>query len=142
MNFRPRHRDEPELNLIPMIDVLIVLLIFLLLTTTFSREAQLHISLPEAPGTGTGQTPTQSAGLEIVISPEGQYRINQRELTDNRLDTVKQALKDAAGENPDPLITIDADRNTTHQSVITVLDAAGQLGYQHISFAAQSSPGQ
>jgi biopolymer transport protein ExbD len=140
MNFRPRHRDEPELNLIPMIDVLIVLLIFLLLTTTFSREAQLRISLPEAPGTGT-QTAGQNTGLEIVISPEGQYRINQRQLTDNQLETVKQALKEAAGDNPDPLITIDADRNTTHQSVITVLDAAGQLGYQHISFAAQSSPG-
>jgi biopolymer transport protein ExbD len=141
MNFRPRHRDEPELNLIPMIDVLIVLLIFLLLTTTFSREAQLRISLPEAPGAGTAQTPTQNTGLEIVINPAGQYRINQRELTDNQLETVKQALKEAAGDNPDPLITIDADRNTTHQSVITVLDAAGQLGYQHISFAAQSSPG-
>lgn len=141
MNFRPRHRDEPELNLIPMIDVLIVLLIFLLLTTTFSREAQLRISLPEAPDAGTTQTPTQNTGLEIVINPAGQYRINQRELTDNQLETVKQALKEAAGDNPDPLITIDADRNTTHQSVITVLDAAGQLGYQHISFAAQSSPG-
>ncbi|MFM2006736.1 MAG: hypothetical protein RLZZ09_2391 [Pseudomonadota bacterium] len=141
MNFRPRHRDEPELNLIPMIDVLIVLLIFLLLTTTFSREAQLRISLPEAPGAGTAQTPTQNTGLEIVINPAGQYRINQRELTDNQLETVKQAIKEAAGDNPDPLITIDADRNTTHQSVITVLDAAGQLGYQHISFAAQSSPG-
>ena len=124
-----------------MIDVLIVLLIFLLLTTTFSREAQLRISLPEAPGAGTAQTPTQNTGLEIVINPAGQYRINQRELTDNQLETVKQALKEAAGDNPDPLITIDADRNTTHQSVITVLDAAGQLGYQHISFAAQSSPG-
>jgi biopolymer transport protein ExbD len=141
MNFRPRHRDEPELNLIPMIDVLIVLLIFLLLTTTFSREAQLRISLPEAPGAGTAQTPTQNTGLEIVINPAGHYRINQRELTDNQLETVKQAIKEAAGDNPDPLITIDADRNTTHQSVITVLDAAGQLGYQHISFAAQSSPG-
>jgi biopolymer transport protein ExbD len=140
MNFRPRHRDEPELNLIPMIDVLIVLLIFLLLTTTFSREAQLRISLPEAPDAGT-QTADQSTGLEIVISLEGHYRINQRELPDNQLDTVKQALKAAAGDNPDPLITIDADRNTTHQSVITVLDAAGHLGYQHISFAAQSSPG-
>ena len=141
MNFRPRHRDEPELNLIPMIDVLIVLLIFLLLTTTFSREAQLRISLPEAPGVGATKTADQNTGLEIVINPAGQYRINQRELPDNQLETVKQALKEAAGDNLDPLITIDADRNTTHQSVITVLDAAGQLGYQHISFAAQSSPG-
>ncbi len=140
MNFRPRHRDEPELNLIPMIDVLIVLLIFLLLTTTFSREAQLHISLPHAPGVG-GMPAGEKQGLQIVIGPQGQYRVNQRELPDNQPNTVKQALKAAAGDNPDPLITISADRNATHQSVITVLDAAGQLGYQHVSFAAESSPG-
>jgi len=140
MNFRPRHRDEPELNLIPMIDVLIVLLIFLLLTTTFSREAQLRISLPEAPGAG-GAPASENPALQIIISAEGNYRINDRELPDNQLETLRQALKEMAGDNPDPRITIDADRNTTHQSVITVLDAAGQLGYQHISFAAQSSPG-
>ena len=140
MNFRPQRRDAPELNLIPMIDLLIVLLIFLLLTTTFSREAQLRVTLPDAPGAG-GAPRAASEGLEIVIGPQGQYRIQQRELPDNRLETVKQALRDAASGNPDPLIVIDADRNTTHQSVITVLDAAGQLGYQHISFAAEDRAG-
>ena len=140
MNFRPQRRDAPELNLIPMIDVLIVLLIFLLLTTTFSREAQLRVTLPDAPGAG-GAPRAAPEGLEIVIGPQGQYRIQQRELPDNRLETVKQALRDAASGNPDPLIVIDADRNTTHQSVITVLDAAGQLGYQHISFAAEDRAG-
>ncbi|RQW83020.1 MAG: biopolymer transporter ExbD [Methylococcus sp.] len=137
MNFRPRHREEPDLNLIPMIDVLIVLLIFLLLTTTFSREAQLHISLPDAPGMA-GETGNSPAGLQIVINAQGQYRINQQELADARLETVKQALKGAAGDNPDPLIIIDADRLATHQSVITVLDAAGQLGYRQVSFAAEN----
>ena len=137
MNFRPRHREEPDLNLIPMIDVLIVLLIFLLLTTTFSREAQLHISLPDAAG-ATGETGNGQAGVQIVINAQGQYRINQQELPDVRPETVKQALKGAAGENPDPLIVIDADRLATHQSVITVLDAAGQLGYRQVSFAAEN----
>ena len=75
MNFRPRHREEPDLNLIPMIDVLIVLLIFLLLTTTFSREAQLHISLPDAAG-AAGETGNGQAGVQIVINAQGQYRIN------------------------------------------------------------------
>lgn len=141
MNFRPRHRDPPELNLIPMIDVLIVLLIFLVLTTTFSREAQLHIRLPEAAG-ADGAPGATTTGLQVIINPQGQYRINQQDLPDTRLATVKQALKDAAGDNPDPLIVIDADRNTTHQSVITVLDAAGQLGYQQVSFAAEDAPAE
>jgi biopolymer transport protein ExbD len=141
MNFRPRQPDPPELNLIPMIDVLIVLLIFLVLTTTFSREAQLHVRLPEAPGAG-GKPAAAPAGLHVIISPEGHYRINDRELPDSRLASVKQALQEAAGDNPEPLIIIDADRNTSHQSVITVLDAAGQLGYRQISFAAESAPGE
>lgn len=141
MNFRPRQPDPPELNLIPMIDVLIVLLIFLVLTTTFSREAQLHVRLPEAPGAG-GESAGAPAGLQVIISPQGQYRINDRELPDSQLASVKQALREAAGDNPDPLIIIDADRNTTHQSVITVLDAAGQLGYRQVSFAAESAPGE
>ena len=123
MNFRPRQREEPELNLIPMIDVLIVLLIFLVLTTTFSREAQLRISLPDAPGA------------------EGRYRIGQQELPDSHLATVKAALQAAAGGNPDPLIVIDADRATPHQSVIMVLDAAGLLGYRRVSLAAENRGG-
>jgi biopolymer transport protein ExbD len=139
MNFRPRRPEQPELNLIPMIDVLIVLLIFLVLTTTFSREARLHISLPEAAGAG-GSTNQNDAGVQIVIDAQGAYRINQRDLADNRIETVRQAIQDAAHGNPDPLITIDADRNTTHQSVMTALDAAGQLGYKHVTFAARNTP--
>ena len=141
MNFRPRDREQPELNLIPMIDVLIVLLIFLVLTTTFSRESSLNITLPEASGAAAGPTDGKDQGLHIVISPEGRYRINQHELPDSRPEILKAALREAAGGNPDPLILIDADSNTTHQSVMSILDAAGQLGYQHISFATQSSPG-
>ena len=140
MNFRPRRQEPPELNLIPMIDVLIVLLIFLVLTTTFSRAAPLHIRLPEASVAGAVQS--VSGGVQIVIGPQGQYRINQRDLPDNQPATVRQALQEAAGGNPDPLITIDADRQTTHQSVITVLDAAGQLGYRQVNFMAESGSGQ
>ena len=137
MNFRPRRPEQPELNLIPMIDVLIVLLIFLMLTTSFSREARLHISLPVAQDTSTATPPTEP-GIQVVISPEGRYRINQKPLGSNDLKSVEKALKTAADDNPDPIITIDADRNTTHQSVITVLDAAGQLGYRRVTFAAQN----
>jgi biopolymer transport protein ExbD len=137
MNFRPRRRDQPELNLIPMIDVLIVLLIFLVLTTTFSREAEMQIQLPEA----SGEAATEDKGIEIIVDAQGHYTIGDRQTVNNQLETVKKALREAAGDNKDPLIVIDADRNATHQSVMTVLDAAGQLGYRHVTFAAKSEPG-
>ena len=141
MNFRPRDREEPELNLIPMIDVLIILLIFLVLTTTFSRESQLHIQLPETSGAGTASgAESPGKGLEVIIGSHGEYTLNQQALPDNQPETLKAAMKTAAGDNPDPLILIDADRNTTHQSVITVLDVAGQLGFKQVTFAAENQP--
>lgn len=138
MNFRPRRRDQPEMNLIPMIDVLIVLLIFLVLTTTFSREAELQVNLPEA----SGAAPSEEKGVEVIIDDQGHYTVNGHQTVNTQLATVKKALREAAGDNQDPLILIDADRNATHQSVMTVLDAAGQLGYKHVSFAAESEPGE
>jgi biopolymer transport protein ExbD len=137
MNFRPRQRDLPELNLIPMIDVLIVLLIFLVLTTTFSRNAQLEVRLPEALGaTGTAA----GGGLDVVISAMGDYRVNDHAVPDKRQDSLRQALTAAAGANSHPVLTISADRNTPHQAVIAVLDAAGQLGFKQVRFAAERSP--
>ncbi|QSA97345.1 biopolymer transporter ExbD [Methylococcus sp. EFPC2] len=138
MNFRPRREDKPELNLIPMIDVLIVLLIFLVLTTTFSREASLHISLPEA----SAQASAEEKGVDIVIDAAGRYIINRHQLINNEPDTVKKALQEAAGEDKDPLIVISADQKTPHQAVMTALDAASQLGYVHITFAAKTAPGE
>lgn len=136
MNFRPKRRDTPELNLIPMIDVLIVLLIFLVLTTTFSRESELKINLPQA----AGADPGEEHGLEVVIDAEGHYVIDKHQTVNTQVETVIKALRTAAGSNPDPLIVIDADRDATHQSVMTVLDAAGQLGYRHVTFAAEAGP--
>jgi biopolymer transport protein ExbD len=137
MNFRPRRRDQPELNLIPMIDVLIVLLIFLVLTTTFSREAELQIQLPDASGEAAGE----NKGIEIIVDAEGHYTVGEHQTVNDKIETVKKALQEAVGTQPDPLIVIDADRNATHQSVMTVLDAAAQLGYKHVTFAARHEPG-
>jgi biopolymer transport protein ExbD len=137
MNFRPRRRESPELNLIPMIDVLIVLLIFLVLTTTFSREAELQIRLPQA----TAQGGQQEKGLDVVIDAEGRYFVNQHSLVNTQPETLMKALQQAAGDDKDPLLVINADRKTPHQAVITVLDAAGQLGFTHVTFAARSEPG-
>ncbi|MDD5035609.1 MAG: biopolymer transporter ExbD [Methylococcaceae bacterium] len=134
MNFRPHGRYKPELNLIPLIDVLIVLLIFLVLTTTFSREAAMHISLPEA-GSPAEEQPK---GIELVIDKEGHYLINGHQTLNNQMETLKKALLEAAGENKDPLITISADKSAQHQYVMSALDAAGQLGFVHITFAAKA----
>jgi biopolymer transport protein ExbD len=135
MNFRPRGRSKPELNLIPLIDVLIVLLIFLVLTTTFSHEAALHIHLPEA----SDQTLGKDNGIELAIDAEGNYRVNGHPVTSNAVDSIKQAMSEAAAGNKDPLVTIRADKSTRHQSVISALDAAGQLGFVHVTFATRAA---
>lgn len=139
MNFRRQRDSKPELNLIPMIDVLIVLLIFLVLTTTFSREAALRIRLPEASSRQT----VEEKGLEIVIDAEGRYVVNQRLVVNTQVDTLKKALLEAASDDKDPLLIISADQKTPHQAVMSALDAASQLGFVHITFAAKSpSEGQ
>jgi biopolymer transport protein ExbD len=123
------------MNLIPMIDVLIVLLIFLVLTTTFSREAALHIRLPEA----SAQVKDKDKGVELVIDRQGRYIINGRQVINTQIETLKKALLEAAGQNKDPLVTISADKSAQHQSVMTALDAASQLGFVHISFASKTA---
>jgi biopolymer transport protein ExbD len=135
MNFRPRGKSRPELNLIPLIDVLIVLLIFLVLTTTFSHEAALHIHLPEA----SDHAQDKDNGIELVIDGEGHYTINGHFVLSNDEESIKKALLEAAGQNKDPLVTISADKSTRHQSVISALDAAGQLGFVHVTFATKSA---
>ena len=135
MNFRPRVKNKPELNLIPLIDVLIVLLIFLVLTTTFSHEAAMHIRLPE---TGS-QAEDKDKGIVVIIDAQGHYGINDRQINGNDVETLKKALHEAAGNNKDPLVTISADKATTHQAVMTALDAAGQLGFVHLSFASKTA---
>jgi biopolymer transport protein ExbD len=135
MNFRPRGRAKPELNLIPLIDVLIVLLIFLVLTTTFSHEAALHIHLPQA----SDHAQSKDNGIELSIDAEGYYSVNGHAVSGNAVDSLKQALLEAAAGNKDPLVTIRADKSARHQSVISALDAAGQLGFVHVTFATRAA---
>ena len=135
MNFRPHNKAKPELNLIPLIDVLIVLLIFLVLTTTFSHEAALHIHLPEA----SMHEQDKSKGIELVIDAEGNYTINGQHVFNANEGSIKKALLEAAGNDKDPLVTINADKATRHQAVISALDAAGQLGFVHVTFAIKSA---
>jgi biopolymer transport protein ExbD len=134
MNFRPQRGERLELNLIPMIDVLIVLLIFLVLTTTFARETALNITLPKAV---SGANATQAPAIELIIDADGQFAVNKKRLASAELDAIKQALQDA-GAQESSVLTISADRNARHQGLITALDAASALGLTHISIAAQT----
>lgn len=133
MNFGARRSSSPELNLVPLIDVLIVLLIFLVLTTTFSREARLKVDLP-ALDAGSEAAPGEVA---VVVDAAGHYRVGGESLPAGELEP---GLRRAAGSRADPLIVIDADRRASHQAVLKVLEAASRLGYRHISFAVERLP--
>lgn len=133
MNFRPHDRDEPELNLIPLIDVLIILLIFLVMTTTFAQQRSLNINLPES---GAPTTPVREKRISLSIDSGGQFRIDGKPVMNSgHADELKIALRLAAGMEKDPVVVIEADRQSTHQALIGALDALGQLGFQRISFA-------
>lgn len=132
MNFRPHDRDEPELNLIPLIDVLIILLIFLVMTTTFAQQSGLEIRLPEARSTAP-LSPEKP--LAILIDAEGRFLIAGQPVPVATSATIQRALKAAAGEQKDPLILIEADQNSRHQALVLTLEALEQLGFQRISFA-------
>jgi biopolymer transport protein ExbD len=134
MNFRPHERDEPELNLIPLIDVLIILLIFLVMTTTFAQQRSLDIHLPEA-GALPSPKPTDQP-VTLGIDQAGHYRVGNIEVDGSSAMSLKIALQQEAKSQVDPVIEIEADRNSTHQALVIALDALAQLGYKRISFAA------
>lgn len=134
MKFRTRSREEPEINLIPLIDVLLMTLIFLLVTTSFSHEARLRLQLPEA-GTDTS---IESSSVRVAIDASGQYFINNKQLVNVSPDILRQALQQAAAGRKDPVVVIQADRKTTHEAVINVMEAARRLGFTHITFATQA----
>ncbi|QWT46196.1 ExbD/TolR family protein [Azospira inquinata] len=139
MNFRRgQPREEPEINLIPMIDVLLVIIIFLMLTTTYAKFSGLEINLPTADST---QSPDQPNEVNVAITAAGQVLVNKEPLANSEVAGIAEALHRAAGTQKDPLIVIDADAKTTHQSVVDVMQAAQTAGYPHISFATQTPSG-
>lgn len=137
MNFqRGSHKEELEINLIPMIDVLLVILIFMMVTTTFSQISELQINLPSADSKAQDETPAQ---VTVGVDAKGRYAINGTALGGADVETLGNALKNAAGKTPDPVIVINADAQATHQSVINVMEAARVVGYSRITFATQST---
>lgn len=133
MNFRRgRTRDEPEINLIPMIDVLLVILIFLMITTTYSRFAGLHVNLPE--GLASAPAPSAAPRVEVVVDAAGQMRVNDSPvLAPAGLLQIKEALRHAAQGKDDPVVVVSADRDARHGQVVLVLEAAQQAGYRHLT---------
>lgn len=140
MNFRRGQREEPlEINMIPMIDVLLVILIFLMVTTTFSQIAELQINLPTAQAEKPEEKP---ATINVAVDAQGRYVVNGQALGGATLDALSAALRQAAGNTPEPVVIISADAGATHQSVVTVMEAARQTGLSRITFATQSPKAQ
>jgi biopolymer transport protein ExbD len=136
MNFkRGRGREEPEINLIPMIDVLLVILIFLMITTTYSKFSGLEINLPTA---DAAQQPEQPNEVDVAVTATGQILVNRSPLVAADVKSIAEALRRAAGTRKDPVIVINADAKATHQSVVDVMQAAQTAGLPHISFATQA----
>ena len=136
MNFRRgRVREDPDINLIPLIDILIVILIFLFLTTTYSRFAELQINLPEAAAEKVTDKP---AVLNVAVDATGKYAINGLATPFGSTQNFASALKEAAKGAREPVIAISADAQATHQAVINVMESARIAGYTHISFTTQS----
>ncbi|MFC3686065.1 ExbD/TolR family protein [Hydrogenophaga luteola] len=136
MNFRPGTRDEPEINLIPFIDILLVVLIFLMLTTTYSKYTQLQVNLPVADSEAQRSAPKE---VIVSVSSDGRYAINQALLDGSSVESLTRALEEATQDTRDMVIIISADAAATHQSVINVMDAARRAGLVQITFATQQS---
>lgn len=137
MNFqRGRTREEPEINLIPMIDVLLVILIFLMVTTSYAKYSELQINLPQAGGQAGAE---QIKPINIAVDATEHYAINNSGINFTNIAALSASLKTAAGEQTDPTIVINADAKTPHQAVINVMEAARQAGFGRITFATQSA---
>ena len=138
MNFRTGERDEPEINLIPFIDILLVVLIFLVLTTTYSKFTELKVNLPVADAQAPKQNPRE---IIVAVGSDGRYSINRQVLDGASVEALTRVLSDAAQDNRETVIVISADAAATHQSVINVMDAARRAGLVQITFATQQSGG-
>ena len=138
MNLRgSRTREDPEINFIPLIDVLLVILIFLMVTTTYQRVAELQITLPEAEADPAKQRPKE---INIGVDAQGHYSIEKKLVTFTNVTALAEELRKSAGDAKDPVVIINADANATHQSVIHVMEAARLAGLVRITFATQSTP--
>ncbi len=137
MNFRRgRTREEPEINLIPMIDILLVILIFLMVTTSYSNFAQLQINLPQA--AGEDGAPAASTLINVAVDASEHYAVNSVRTVFNGVPDFAETLRKAAAGQPDPTIVINADAKAPHQSVINIMESARLAGFGRITFTTQN----
>jgi len=136
VKFARARKEDPEINLIPMIDVLLVIIIFLMLTTTYSKFAELRVNLPRA---DAEKQLERSNEIDVVISADGQYVLQRRAIQYRDVVSLADELRRAGANMKDPIVIINADNNATHQSVIRVMDAARQAGYGQVAFAVEQA---
>ncbi len=130
MKLQHRNVEDPDVNLTPLIDVVLLLLVFFMVSTTFIREAELMLELPEA---SANPVDLESSAVEVIVQEDGRYFVAGRELVNNSAETLERALLRIAGEARDQPVTIRADGRATHQSVVTVMDVAGKLGFTEVN---------
>jgi len=134
MNFRKHRPEEPEINLIPFIDVLLVILIFLMLSTTYSKFTELQITLPTAEADKLRDRPAE---IVVAIAADGRYAVNRKPVEGRSVDILSSELAAAAQGQKEPVVIVSADATTAHQAVVNVMDAARRAGLSRLTFAAQ-----
>lgn len=139
MNFRNGPREEPEINLIPFIDILLVVLIFLMLTTTYSKYTELKVNLPVANAEQKREIPQE---IGVTVGQDGRYAVNGQLLAKPGVDGLAAALRQAAPAGAEHMVVISADAGATHQAVVNVMDAARRTGLNQITFATQQAGGR
>ncbi len=140
MNFKKgTSREEPEINLIPLIDLFLVIIIFLMVTTTYSKFAELQITLPTA---DAEKAPQRPAEIDVAVTQDGRYTIDGRQVAARDANGLTDAIRSSAATRKDPVIVINADAQATHQSVVNVMEAARAAQIAQITFATQASPGK
>ena len=138
MNFqRGKAHEDLEINLVPLIDVLLVIIIFLIVSATFARTSELQINLPTADAASPTDKPLV---ITVEVDAGGRYMVNGNEVAGNDVGQIASALTKAAGDGKEPTIVINADAKATHQSVINVMEASRQANYTRITFATQTAP--
>ncbi|MCM5679865.1 biopolymer transporter ExbD [Schlegelella sp. S2-27] len=138
MNFHHRRNEEPEINLIPFIDVLLVILIFLMLSTTYSKFTELKVNLPVADAEKSRDYPRE---VIVSVAADGRYVVNRKPVDGRSVELLAAEMRAAAGNGKDTIVIVSADATAAHQSVINVMDAARRAGLSQLTFATQSSNG-
>jgi biopolymer transport protein ExbD len=137
MNFRDTRKEDPEINLIPLIDVLLVIIIFLMLTTTYSKFAELNIQLPTAQADKQLERPNE---INVVVTADGQYQVNRRPVVFKDVPSLAEELRRAGADMKDPTVIIYGDNRVPYQAVVRIMDASRQAGYGQVAFSVEQPP--